>query len=75
MWYTRTNITMFHYTEKIINEDWWPFFTKSPEEKESLSYKKGHFETQHVACNRTTNTASLTVAREDFSDNFHQTPP
>lgn len=40
-------------------EDWWPFFTESPEEKESLSYKKRHLETQHV-CNRTTNAASFT---------------
>lgn len=49
---------------KTTKEEWWPFFTKSPEEKESLSYKKGHFETQHVARNRTINTASLTVWRE-----------
>lgn len=29
-----------------------PFSTESPEEKESLSYKKRHLETPHV-CNRT----------------------
>lgn len=40
---------------------------KSPEEKESLSYKKGHFETQHVARNTTINTVTLTVAGDDFS--------
>lgn len=48
------------------------FFTKSPEEKESLSYKKGHFETQRVARYRTINTASLAVARDDFSENSHR---
>lgn len=54
-----------------MKEDWWPFFTKSPEEKESLSYKEGHFENQHVASNRTISTAPLTVASDDYSDNSH----
>lgn len=38
-----------------------------------MSYKKGHFETQHVARNTAINTVSLTVAGDDFLENSHQT--
>lgn len=63
---------LFHYTQKTTKEDWWPFFTESPEEKESLSYKKGHFETRRVAQTSTINTAPLAAEGEDFSDKSHQ---
>lgn len=63
--YIKINTTVaFIEVEKTPKRSGDPFCRESPEEKESLSYKEGHFETQQETSYNTISTAALIVANQ-----------